>query len=127
MTNNFRTALKTAKGLGAAKSGSAHWWHQRLTAIIMVLLSVWLLLFIKFSANQSLSNFINMLQKPYNIAPLIALIIVTFYHSALGIRVIIEDYISSIGVRFILIIAMQFFCLVTVICLIVSLLYTMML
>ncbi|MGB0465881.1 MAG: succinate dehydrogenase, hydrophobic membrane anchor protein, partial [Candidatus Puniceispirillaceae bacterium] len=28
----MRTPLGRVRGLGAAKSGLSHWWHQRLTA-----------------------------------------------------------------------------------------------
>ena len=38
---SLRTPLAMVKGLGSAKDGSHHWWHQRLTAIALVPLSLW--------------------------------------------------------------------------------------
>ena len=37
----FRTPLARARGLGSAKSGTHHWWMQRLTAVALVPLSLW--------------------------------------------------------------------------------------
>jgi succinate dehydrogenase / fumarate reductase membrane anchor subunit len=37
----MRSQLGRARGLGAAKSGAAHWWAQRLTAVALVPLTLW--------------------------------------------------------------------------------------
>jgi succinate dehydrogenase / fumarate reductase, membrane anchor subunit len=37
----MRSQLGRARGLGAAKSGAAHWWAQRVTAIALVPLTLW--------------------------------------------------------------------------------------
>ena len=37
----FRTPLARVRGLGSAKSGTHHWWMQRLSAIALVPLSLW--------------------------------------------------------------------------------------
>ena len=39
-TNSMQTPLAKVRGLGSAKSGLHHWWHQRLTAIAMVPLMI---------------------------------------------------------------------------------------
>ena len=41
--DSMRTPLGRVRGLGAAKSGLSHWWHQRLTAIAMVPLMGWMI------------------------------------------------------------------------------------
>jgi succinate dehydrogenase / fumarate reductase membrane anchor subunit len=46
---DYRTPLKRVRGLGSAKSGVAHWWRQRITAIVMIVLIPWLVgLFVSF-------------------------------------------------------------------------------
>ena len=122
MHKNFRTELAKAKGLGSAKGGSHHWWHQRLTSVIMTLLFIWLLFFIKSNANQELSTAIANIHKPYNIVPMLLLVCTAFYHGMLGMRVIIEDYISNIAMRSFLVVFTQVFCIVTIISMIVALL-----
>ena len=122
MYKNFRAELAKAKGLGSAKGGSHHWWHQRLTSIIMALLLIWLLFFIKSNTNQELSTVIASIHKPYNIVPMLLLICTAFYHGMLGMRIIIEDYISNIAVRSFLVVFTQIFCIVTIVSMIVALL-----
>ncbi|MCC8371999.1 MAG: succinate dehydrogenase, hydrophobic membrane anchor protein [Rickettsia endosymbiont of Pseudomimeciton antennatum] len=123
MNNNLRTDLAKAKGVGSAESGSSHWLHQRITAIILAICSIWLIFFIKCNIGKDLTHFVSILQKPYNIIPLGILVITTFYHSMLGMQVIIEDYISCIKLRIGLIIFLQIFCIITIGCLVVALFY----
>ena len=122
MNNSLRTELARAKGLGSAKAGAHHWWHQRLTSIIMVPLFIWLLLFIKSNTNQELSTVIANIHKPYNIVPMLLLIPTAFYHGMLGMRVIIEDYIPNVAVKSILTVSIQLFSIATIVSMIVALL-----
>jgi succinate dehydrogenase / fumarate reductase membrane anchor subunit len=125
MDSMLRSDLARAKGKGSAKSGSTHWLHQRITAIILIACSVWLIFFIKCLSNKSNIEFITIVQKPYNIVPLGILVVTSFYHAMLGMRVIIEDYISCIKLRTVLIILLQIFCIITIATFIVALFYTM--
>ena len=38
---DHRTALGRARGLGSAKEGVAHWWVQRVTALLLIPLVLW--------------------------------------------------------------------------------------
>lgn len=122
MKNDLRTPLVKAKGLGAAKTGSQHWWHQRLTAIIMLPLTIWLVVFIKCNRDKDVDSFLAILQKPYYAIAIGLFAVVAIYHSLLGMRVIIEDYISCSFIRNSLNILLQIFCMVTIISLVVALL-----
>ncbi|TAL78509.1 MAG: succinate dehydrogenase, hydrophobic membrane anchor protein [Burkholderiaceae bacterium] len=44
--DSLRTPLKVARRFGSSKSGVHHWWLQRLTAIALTPLSIWLLFFL---------------------------------------------------------------------------------
>ena len=125
MDSMLRSDLARAKGKGSAKSGSTHWLYQRITAIILIACSVWLIFFIKCLSNKSNIEFITIVQKPYNIVPLGILVVTSFYHAMLGMRVIIEDYISCIKLRTVLIILLQIFCIITIATFIVALFHTM--
>jgi succinate dehydrogenase / fumarate reductase membrane anchor subunit len=123
MYDNLTTDLARAKGAGSAKTGSKHWLYQRITAIILVICSIWLVFFIKCAVSKDFDHFIVSVQKPYNIAPLAILLITSLYHSMLGMRVVIEDYVNCIKLRTGLIISLQIFCIITIAFLIVALLY----
>lgn len=122
MQKNLRTNLAKAKGIGSAKNGFHHWWYQRLTSIMMTPLLLWMLYFIKNNTNQDLSNIISNIHKPYNIIPILILIVLAFYHGMLGIRVIIEDYFPNVKIRSTLIILTQLFSIITVVTVIVAIL-----
>lgn len=106
--SKFRTPLSRVKGLGSAKEGTGHFWTQRLTAIAMVPLVLWL----GFSI-ASLSSMDNVairewLSQPFNAIVMILFIITGFNHARLGLQVVIEDYVGSHGPRTVAIIAVNF-------------------
>ena len=91
---DYRTPLAKAYGLGSAKSGTTHWWMQRVTAVALIFLSFWLILFIKQLFHASYPEIKQWLVKPLNFTLLIAWAFIGFYHAALGLQVVIEDYLS---------------------------------
>lgn len=123
MKNKFRSELSKAKGLGSAGSGSHHWWHQRVTALMLALMVAWLFCFTWSVANQEPSGVLNILQKPYNIIMLSLFILVSFYHASLGMQVVIEDYVTCRIVRLALLLCIQLFSILTVISFLVAVLH----
>jgi len=94
-TNSMRTPLAKVRGLGSAKSGVHHWWHQRLTAIAMVPLVLSGIYLVFRIAGSNYNQAILLLQNPFYAAILLLLIITGFWHCMLGIQVVIEDYVGS--------------------------------
>ncbi len=124
MYKKYRSALSQAKGLGPGKSGVKHWWYQRLTAIILIITSVWLIWFIKSITNQDIiTHIVIIIQKPYNIVMLLMTVIFGFYHAILGLQIIIEDYIKSHMIVIFMIISIKIFAIVTVFSFIVAILF----
>ena len=76
-------------------SGVRHWWHQRVTAMLMVPLVISSLYLVIKIGNSDYEQAIALLQNPFHGAILLLLIIIGFWHSILGVQVIIEDYIST--------------------------------
>ncbi len=97
----FRSPLANVRGLGSAKSGTSHWWMQRVTAVALVPLSFWLITFLNLSLTAPYQETIAWITSPLNTIGLVALILAIFYHAALGLQVVIEDYIAAEGIKII--------------------------
>ena len=90
----YQTPLAKARGLGSAKTGTAHWWMQRVTAFALIPLSFWLILFIQQLFHASYDEIRQWLISPLNFTLLLAWAFTGFYHAALGLQVVIEDYVN---------------------------------
>jgi succinate dehydrogenase / fumarate reductase membrane anchor subunit len=108
--SDLRTPLSQVKGLGSAKEGTAHFWRQRLTALVLIPLTLWFG-FSVAAMPVDYATLITTIQNPAVMVGLIILIIATFYHAQLGLQVIIEDYVSSSSKRLISIILVNFLCI----------------
>jgi len=106
--SNYRTPLSRVKGLGSAKEGTDHFWAQRLTAIALIPLVLWLTFSIASLPDMDYLAIREWLSQPFNAIVMILFMIAGFYHSRLGLQVIIEDYIGSHGPRTASIIAVTF-------------------
>lgn len=106
---DLRSPLAKAKGLGASGEGATHhFWIQRISALALIPLVVWLCFSIAFLADISHETIIAWLSKPFNAILSSLLVIISFQHAHLGMQVIIEDYISDYGKRMIAIIVVKF-------------------
>lgn len=96
---DYRSPLSKARGLGSAKTGTGHWWLQRVTAVALIPLTYWLLQLLDLSMNAPYQETREWLASPLNTVAVIAWILAVFYHAALGLQVVIEDYVSAEGVK----------------------------
>src|SRR5262249_4858900 len=101
----MRSSLGRAIGLGSAKEGVAHWWAQRLSAIALVPLVLWFVIAVIDLAGADRAVIVNWLHHPAPAVLMVLMLIAIFYHSALGLQVVIEDYVAHDGARFTLLIA----------------------
>jgi succinate dehydrogenase / fumarate reductase, membrane anchor subunit len=106
---SFRSPLARAVGLGSAKKGSQQWWAERVTAVALVPLTLWFVASIIAHAGSDYATFIGWLQAPLTTLLMILLLIALFHHSALGLQVVIEDYVHS-GFKFAAVIAVRLSC-----------------
>jgi succinate dehydrogenase / fumarate reductase membrane anchor subunit len=97
----YRSPLANVIGLGSAKTGTSHWWMQRVTAVALIPLSFWLVTFLKLSFTAPFQETLAWLTSPLNTLCMVAWIVAVFYHAALGVQVVIEDYIASDGYKII--------------------------
>ncbi len=106
---NYRSALANAQGLGSAKTGVSHWWMQRVTAVALIPLSYFVIIFFNLSLNTTYQETLTWLHSPLNSVCIIAWILAAFYHAALGLQVIIEDYVPGESRKIILVWAVNLF------------------
>jgi succinate dehydrogenase / fumarate reductase membrane anchor subunit len=106
---SMRTPLAKVRGLGSAKSGTGHFWLQRLTAVanlFLVSFLIWLL-FTLLGADYDTVR--RTLAKPYIAVPLLLLVLSAVTHMRLGMQTIIEDYVHSEGRKMALLMLNTFF------------------
>jgi len=105
---NLRTPLARARGLGSAKSGTHHWWMQRLTAVALVPLSLWFVASLVVVVTADHETIILWLHSPLVAILCCALIVAIFYHGQLGLQVVLEDYLHSETLKLVGIVILKF-------------------
>ncbi len=106
----FRTSAKAVRGLGSAREGAVHWWAQRMTALALVPLTVWFAISVIRLAGAEHGAFADWLASPFNAVAMLLFTIAGFHHAALGLQVVLEDYISGEGRRVAAIVAVKGAC-----------------
>jgi len=105
---SLRTPLSEAHGLGSAKEGVGHWWNQRLTAIALVPLTLWFGFSVALLGTADYYTVVDWVANPVNAVLLTLLLAVGFWHGALGIQVVIEDYVATEWKKITLLLLVQF-------------------
>ena len=121
-TKSMSTPLARARGLGSAKSGLHHWWHQRVSAVAMVGLVSWMVVLLFSLVEADYQTALNMLAHPVNATVVVLFVAVGLWHASLGLQVVLEDYVANEGVRLIAILAVKMAASVTAILAILSVL-----
>jgi succinate dehydrogenase / fumarate reductase, membrane anchor subunit len=106
---HIRTPLARVRGLGAARSGTDHFWRQRLTAVANIPLTIAAVVIIIMLLGRNQAAAAQILG-----SPLVAIIMLLFIasitmHMRIGMQVIIEDYVHDEIAKFALIMANAFF------------------
>ncbi len=95
--NSMRSDLGRVRGLGSARDGVHHWWMQRVTAIGLVPLTLWFVASIAGMTGAGHAETVAWLGSPFVAIAMIIFFLATFYHAALGVQVVIEDYVHHEG------------------------------
>jgi succinate dehydrogenase / fumarate reductase membrane anchor subunit len=106
----YRTDRQRVEGLGPAKSGSGHWWTQRLTAVALMMLTPLFILPFAHNLGTGWEHVRASYGHPFNAIVAILFIIVMFTHLQKGLQVVIEDYVHSKCVLVPALLANTFFC-----------------
>jgi succinate dehydrogenase / fumarate reductase membrane anchor subunit len=96
---SFNEISEKAAELLNVKSAVAHWRYQRLTAVALVPLSIWLLLLLNKALHAPYAETLHWLAAPLNTFAILAWTVAVIYHAALGVQVVLEDYVSTLTCR----------------------------
>ena len=105
----MRTPLRQIRGLGSAKSGTEHFWRQRLTAIANVPLVIGFIVIVTSLLDRNHATVVQILGSPIVAILMLLFILSVTYHMGIGMQVIIGDYARREGTRIVLLIANTFF------------------
>ena len=87
--------LARARGHGSAKEGVHHWYAQRASALLLIVLMGWLIYAMIRLAGADHGAASSFIAQPTNAAFLVLLIVTLLYHAMLGLQVVIEDYVHN--------------------------------
>lgn len=99
--SSIRSPLGRARGLGSAKDGTHHWIMTRLTSVLLLPLGLFFLYQAQYFLPQpkDYTSLIVQIADPLTALALVLFILTGFYHAALGVQAIIEDYVHSEGAK----------------------------
>ena len=107
----MQSPLRRAQGLGSASAGVEHWWTQRVTAVALVPLTLWFVAFLIALRGSDYNIVIAWLRAPVTTILMVLLLIMLCHHMALGLQVVIEDYVHSDRVKIPVVVAIRYACL----------------
>ncbi len=105
--------LSKVRGLGSAKSGTTHFWQQRVTAIANIPLVVYLIYFILSHLGAPRAAVVASIKNPFCAVSLSLAMISIVWHMRLGLQTVVEDYVHNEGKKLATIVAVNFATLFT--------------
>jgi succinate dehydrogenase / fumarate reductase, membrane anchor subunit len=103
------TPLGRVRGLGAAKSGTGHFWRQRLTAVANVPLTIAFVFIVVALLGRNHAAVVQILGSPLVAVIMLLFIVSITTHMRIGMQVIIEDYVHDEHHKLFLLMANTFF------------------
>ena len=110
---SMRTPIRRVRGLGAAHSGTTHFWHQRVTSVAGIPLTIGFLLVITALLGRSHAAVVQILGSPIVAITMLLFIVNTAYHMWMGMQEIILDYVHEDKLKLLSLMANTFFVFAT--------------
>ena len=105
---SLRSPLGKVLGMGSAKDGTAHWWAQRVSAVALIPLTLWFVFSLLTLPAFDYDTVRTWLSVPFSGFLAVLLVAVLAYHSYLGTIVIVEDYVSAVGLKVLTLLVLRF-------------------
>src|SRR5205807_2714400 len=109
---DMSTPLKHVRGLGSARSGTGHFWRQRLTAVALIPLTIAFVLIVVALLGRNHAAVVQILGSPLVAILMLLFVVTSVYHMRLGMQEIIVDYIHDELWKIVAVMANTFFCVV---------------
>jgi succinate dehydrogenase / fumarate reductase, membrane anchor subunit len=106
---HIRTPLSRVRGLGAARSGTDHFWRQRLTAVANIPLTIAVIVIFIMLLGRNQAAVAQIIGSPVVAIIMLLFVISITTHMRIGMQVVIEDYVQDEITKFALIMANAFF------------------
>jgi len=103
------TSIGRVRGLGSAHAGVKHWWHQRLTAVANVPLTISFVFIVVALLGRNHAAVVQILGSTFVSITLILFVLSSVYHMWIGMQVIIEDYVHHENSKIAMLMANTFF------------------
>jgi len=106
---HIRTALARVRGRGTAKSGTEHFWRQRLTAVANIPLTIVVVIILISLLGRNQAAAAQVLGSPAVAIIMLLFIASITTHMRIGMAAIIEDYVHDDNAKLALLMANTFF------------------
>jgi succinate dehydrogenase / fumarate reductase membrane anchor subunit len=106
--NSAQTPLHKVQGMGSSHSGTGHFWRERVTSVALIPLSLWFLYAMLGLAGTSEVTALQFLAHPWNALLMGGFVVFSLYHAALGLQVVVDDYIHTTGTKILLLLLIRF-------------------
>ena len=103
----FKNPLARARGLGSSHGALHHWMGQKVTALANIPLVIWAVWSVVSNNGFTFAEFNNWIVQLPNAVLMGLFILSTFYHAALGLQVVIEDYVHCTCYKVVSLIAVR--------------------
>ena len=110
----MRTPMRRVRGLGAAHSGTRDFWHQRVTSVAGIPLTIALVIIVIALLGRSHAAAVQVLGSPIVAIIMLLFIINTAYHMWIGMQEIIIDYVHEDKLKLASLMANTFFVIAVV-------------
>ena len=109
----IRTPMGRVRGLGSARSGTTHFWQERLTSVAGIPLTIAFIAIVASVLGRNHAAVVQILGSPLVAIPLLLFVFNSAYHMWLGMQVIIEDYVHDDLRKLACLMSNTFFCAAT--------------
>jgi succinate dehydrogenase / fumarate reductase membrane anchor subunit len=106
--NSAQTPLHKVQGMGSSHSGTGHFWRERVTSVALIPLSLWFLYAMLGLTGTSEVTALQFLAHPWNALLMGGFVVFSLYHAALGLQVVVDDYVHTTGTKIFLLLLIRF-------------------
>jgi len=109
---SMQNPLAKVRGMGSSGGGSHHWRSQRYSALLLLICAVWIMCLGTTLTGADYAGARAAMSTPFNAGMAILMAGSMFYHTQLGLQVVIEDYVHVPVLEFVLLLMVRLGCLV---------------